>query len=43
LTAFASGADRDRALAHGFEAHLAKPVSPGDLTRTAASLVGRAA
>jgi CheY-like chemotaxis protein len=39
LTAFASQADREQALAAGFEAHLAKPVSLGDLTRAAASLV----
>ena len=43
LTAFASHADREQALALGFEAHLAKPASPGDLAWTVASLVGRAA
>jgi CheY-like chemotaxis protein len=41
LTAFASGADREQALSVGFDAHLAKPASPGDLARTVASLVGR--
>jgi signal transduction histidine kinase/ActR/RegA family two-component response regulator len=40
LTAFASQADREEALALGFEEHLAKPVSPADLTRTVARLVG---
>ncbi len=43
LTAFASRADREEALALGFDAHLAKPTSAGDLARTVASLVGRAA
>jgi signal transduction histidine kinase len=36
LTAFARGADRERALAVGFQGHLAKPVDPGDLFRTLA-------
>jgi CheY-like chemotaxis protein len=43
LTAFASQADREQALALGFEAHLAKPASPRDIVRTAARLVGRVA
>jgi CheY-like chemotaxis protein/two-component sensor histidine kinase len=43
LSAFASQADREQALALGFEVHLAKPVSPGDLVRTVARLVGRGA
>jgi CheY-like chemotaxis protein len=41
LTAFASHADRERALASGFDAYLAKPVSPEDLTVTVADLVGK--
>ena len=41
LTAFASQADREEALSLGFEAHIAKPVSAHDLTRTVADLVGR--
>jgi CheY-like chemotaxis protein len=41
LTAFASRADREQALSLGFEEHIAKPVSPGELTRTVARLVGR--
>ena len=43
LTAFASPADREQALAGGFDAHLAKPVSAGDLAQTVATMVGRAA
>ena len=42
LTAFASRADREQALALGFEEHLAKPVSPADLTRAAAWVLRRA-
>jgi CheY-like chemotaxis protein len=41
VTAFASQADREQALALGFDAHLAKPVSPADLARTVAALVRR--
>jgi PAS domain S-box-containing protein len=43
LSAFASPADREQAIALGFEAHMAKPVSPEDLTRAVANLVRRAA
>jgi DNA-binding response OmpR family regulator len=43
LTAFASQADREQALALGHDAYLEKPVSPGDLIATVASVVGRAA
>jgi PAS domain S-box-containing protein len=43
LTGFASSADGEQARALGFEAHLAKPASPGELTRMVAILVGRAA
>jgi hypothetical protein len=39
LTAFAGAADRELALALGFDAHLAKPASPADLVRMVASLV----
>ena len=42
LTAFASRADREQALSLGFEEHVAKPVSPAELTRTAAKLLRRA-
>jgi CheY-like chemotaxis protein len=43
FSALASPKDREEALSHGFDAHLAKPASPRDITRMAASLVGRAA
>jgi PAS domain S-box-containing protein len=36
LTAYASTADRDQALAAGYDVHLAKPVGPSDLTRAVA-------
>lgn len=36
LTAYASAADRDQALEAGFDIHLAKPASPGDLTQAVA-------
>jgi PAS domain S-box-containing protein len=39
LTAFASQADREQALALGFDEHLAKPTSPSDLSRTVARLL----
>ena len=42
LTAFASQADREQALALGFEEHLTKPTSPAELARTVARLVGKA-
>lgn len=42
LSAFASSADRDQALANGFDAHLAKPANAGDLARLMASLLRRA-
>ncbi len=42
LTAFASYADREQALALGFDAYFAKPASLHDLTRMLACLVGRA-
>jgi CheY-like chemotaxis protein len=37
LTAFARSEDRALALRAGFQAHLAKPVAPGELLATAAS------
>ena len=40
LTAYASEEDRDRALAAGFSAHVAKPVSPAALARAVAELCG---
>jgi PAS domain S-box-containing protein len=41
VTAYASPEDRQRALAAGFQVHLAKPVDPRELTRVIASLAGR--
>ena len=43
VTAFASPDDRRRALAAGFQVHLAKPVDPRELTHVIASLAGREA
>lgn len=43
LTAFARTEDRTRALRSGFEMHLAKPVDPGELVASVATLVRRAA
>ncbi len=43
LTAYASIADRHRALEAGFQEHLAKPVEPDKLTDTVARLAGREA
>jgi PAS domain S-box-containing protein len=37
LTAYASAADRDQALAAGYDVHLTKPVGPGDLTHAVAN------
>jgi PAS domain S-box-containing protein len=42
LTAYASADDRLRALAAGFQVHVAKPVEPSELTAIVASLAGRA-
>jgi PAS domain S-box-containing protein len=42
LTAFARSEDRTRALRSGFEMHLAKPVDPGELVASIATLVRRA-
>jgi PAS domain S-box-containing protein len=41
LTAFARADDRTRALESGFEMHLAKPVDPGELVASVATLVRR--
>jgi signal transduction histidine kinase/ActR/RegA family two-component response regulator len=43
LTAYARSQDRERALAAGFQLHLAKPVEPDDLVLAVAELVGRTA
>jgi CheY-like chemotaxis protein len=42
LTAYAREEDRQRALAAGFQSHLAKPVEPCDLAQAIASLAGNA-
>jgi PAS domain S-box-containing protein len=42
LTAFARSEDRTKALRSGFEMHLAKPVDPGELVASVATLVKRA-
>jgi CheY-like chemotaxis protein len=41
LTAFARSEDRTKALQTGFEMHLAKPVDPGELVASVATLVRR--
>lgn len=41
LTAFASPMDREKALAAGFQRHLAKPVEPVELARIVARVLGR--
>jgi len=41
LTAFARAEDRRRALLAGFQVHVAKPVDPGELVATIATLLGR--
>jgi signal transduction histidine kinase len=43
LTAYARDRDRERALAAGFQLHLAKPVEPDELILAVAHLAGRAA
>jgi CheY-like chemotaxis protein/anti-sigma regulatory factor (Ser/Thr protein kinase) len=43
LTAFARSEDRTKALRSGFEMHLAKPVDPGELVESIATLVRRSA
>jgi PAS domain S-box-containing protein len=42
VTVYASDADRERALADGYDQHLAKPVEPPQLVRALARLCGRA-
>lgn len=39
LTAYATPEDRERAVAAGFQAHMAKPVRPADLVKTISSLI----
>jgi CheY-like chemotaxis protein len=41
LTAFARSEDRIKALRAGFEMHLAKPVDPGELVASVATLARR--
>jgi CheY-like chemotaxis protein len=41
VTAYARSEDRERALAAGYDMHVAKPVDPLDLCRVVARLVGR--
>jgi len=41
LTAFATSADREEALAAGYQEHLIKPAKPADLVAAVASLTGR--
>ena len=41
LTGYATRKDRERALAAGYQLHLAKPVEPEDLVAAIASLVVR--
>jgi PAS domain S-box-containing protein len=41
LTAYARSEDRARALRSGFHVHLSKPIDPGELMATVASLAGR--
>jgi CheY-like chemotaxis protein len=43
LTAYAGPDDRSKALAAGFQEHLAKPVDPNDLVRVIAALARREA
>jgi len=42
LTAFARSEDRTKALRSGFEMHLAKPIDPGELAASVATLMRRA-
>jgi CheY-like chemotaxis protein len=43
VTAYGSGEDRIRALAAGFQRHVAKPVDPAELVTVVQSVIGRAA
>jgi CheY-like chemotaxis protein len=40
VTAYAAAEDRERVLASGFQTHLSKPIDPGELIATVASLTG---
>jgi PAS domain S-box-containing protein len=40
VTVFATAADREKAIAAGYDAHVSKPVDPDALTRTIADVVG---
>jgi CheY-like chemotaxis protein len=42
LTGYATVKDRDRALAAGYQLHLAKPVEPDDLAAAILTLLGQA-
>jgi CheY-like chemotaxis protein len=42
LTGYATIRDRDRALAAGYQLHLAKPVEPDDLVAAIVKLTGKA-
>ncbi len=41
LTAYARAVDRERALAAGFQRHVAKPIDPAELVAGIAALLGR--
>jgi CheY-like chemotaxis protein len=41
LTAFARAEDQARSLSSGFDAHLTKPMNPGQVLATVARLAGR--
>jgi CheY-like chemotaxis protein len=41
LTAYARAEDRTRAIAAGFQLHIAKPVNPEELAAVVANLAGR--
>lgn len=41
LTAYATAQDREKVIAAGFEAHLAKPAEPSALIQSVAELAGR--
>ena len=43
ITAYATAEDRERALAAGYQLHLAKPIDPEHLSAAIAALIGRAA
>lgn len=43
LTAYATGQDRDRALAAGFQGHISKPIEAAELVRAVACLAGPSA